>query len=1498
MVNPIKQIRYTVESTIIIKHSLTITKFPKYGQNPLITYDLSAIGDRKEFYVFAIFRYALVPNILTLNIKSVDFNVSILTTFSEGYETVQKDTSGFQLWLSISDSIVSSTDHTVQFSDKWEYDKLTIHMKDLVIKSGDFIFENKKDRCEPLEHIKDIIEMYNITISNTENVTLTVHGCFNMSVENLTCSNITWKEQELFTFTGGVLNTKNVLIKNILTNNNMKYIKSKTKVLFLINKSVAYMQNILIKDSAEMSSITQKRFSVVIIVQISTVQILNMKMVRNSFRNFLQAKNSSLCFENMVLIENNFTASLCRVEKSNVKFYGIKFHRNKIGCVATINLKSKVFITNSSLTENEILKAYSISRSLMELNNTKFWGNKMKKLMFAKLQSHIYIDNVTFTKNHVSEAFFNISRESKLEMYKVEFLENELHLVFASSSIVQNSKPTGNIFSRTVYDIKKSSNIQLNHVAFTRNKLDRLLWIRSNSRAIIKNNTLIENDFTLTVYDILSSTIQLNQVAFTRNKLDGLLWIRSNSSAIIKGNTLIENDFSCEVVYQIEESSTIQLNQAAFIRNKLDKLFWIWSNSSAIIKNNTLIENDFSLIVYDIEESSTIQLNHVAFTRNELGDKLFWIRSNSRAIIQNNTLNENNVSHIVYDIKENSTIKINQVTFINNKLKSGLLSSESNSNAIIQNNTLTENRFSRNVYDIKDSSTIQLMNVAFIQNYLQENLLNMVSSCSAKLINNSVVGNNLVRMFFAQSSYLEIDRILIKKNTLFQLIRIVECNLSSESMNIQENVVTCTMIYVQNSVGRMAYTYIENSAPALTTTCANLENGDFSFEITNTEIRWSYQVPVSERPIIRLNGNVSLSNVKLLVTSLSRTDIIQYSTKDIPLSVNEVLTTFPNIYFISSLVINCTKANVEHFTSVGIFRCIPCARGTYTLHNESLNTSLSFHSKKFTNHENTNLTCLDCPVGANCKASITSRSNFYGFKTKEQKLNFLPCPRGFCCTGSQCDTINSCNKNRIGTLCGRCIESYVESFLSTDCISIHSCQNFTKFWLVYCIYALMLTTFLYYMKDVITLIKTTARKSIKIFNPSKKEKESDSKVDTMIDIAGAEEKSEKTSHFTVSGIFTLIISFYQVKQLMKVDVQYKNSSDFSFITFITDCLNLEMVAITYSSYCPMSNLDAVSKAFVKTYLLTATLLIACLINYFISAVFHFFRSSLGRLSSLKPSDRLGVCFIRLLMLSYKNMASASLLLLNCVEVADHHILFIKGDIECYQWWQIVIAVLFLTWILFFPLSLKVSFNMFMKDKISFAKFILCLIIPFAVVANYRLNRNLVSADFVKSRNTHKVKEILSEIFQESYRLKTDDPSGETVFYETWRLYQRVLLAIVATFWIDPLKRITLMTPIVFLIAISYHVIKPYKPEMYILHWIEVFSNLGIFVCLGHNMFRGFLYVYDIDEEDPVKFVWQGFAVFDVVFSPICVLIYFFVIAPIYNKVKCKLISFYIIIRRE
>ena len=148
--------------------------------------------------------------------------------------------------------------------------------------------------------------------------------------------------------------------------------------------------------------------------------------------------------------------------------------------------------------------------------------------------------------------------------------------------------------------------------------------------------------------------------------------------------------------------------------------------------------------------------------------------------------------------------------------------------------------------------------------------------------------------------------------------------------------------------------------------------------------------------------------------------------------------------------------------------------------------------------------------------------------------------------------------------------------------------------------------FFYYMKDSIALTKTTFRNSIKTFKSSKNEIESDSEFDIMIGISKAEEHLEKTSNFTVSGIFTLIASVYKIKKLMKVDVQYKNLTEFSFITFITACLNLEMVVISCSSYCPMGNLDAVSKTFIKRYFADCHIIISLFDNLLFVSSFSLF----------------------------------------------------------------------------------------------------------------------------------------------------------------------------------------------------------------------------------------------------------------------------------------------------
>ena len=91
--------------------------------------------------------------------------------------------------------------------------------------------------------------------------------------------------------------------------------------LYFLFTSVAEIQNPCIRDSIGMSTVRPDKFSTVIIVQNSVLRIINFEMVRNFFRNFLQAEKSSLSVINMTLSENCFTGALCSVQESIMKLH-------------------------------------------------------------------------------------------------------------------------------------------------------------------------------------------------------------------------------------------------------------------------------------------------------------------------------------------------------------------------------------------------------------------------------------------------------------------------------------------------------------------------------------------------------------------------------------------------------------------------------------------------------------------------------------------------------------------------------------------------------------------------------------------------------------------------------------------------------------------------------------------------------------------------------------------------------------------------------------------------------------------------------------------------------------------------------------------------------------------------------------------------------------------------------------------------------------------------
>ena len=499
-----------------------------------------------------------------------------------------------------------------------------------------------------------------------------------------------------------------------------------------------------------------------------------------------------------------------------------------------------------------------------------------------------------------------------------------------------------------------------------------------------------------------------------------------------------------------------------------------------------------------------------------------------------------------------------------NNFEGNLLSLSSKSGAIIQNNTLTENNVSWDVYHVYKMSTVQLKNLKFTRNNFGESMLFLSSSSSATVRSNTVIANSICYWVFdAHDSALRIDAILLHSNTFMDHLMFARSssNIEFNLMRMRENIFKKDIIHIKNCIGRLVKAYIENydhySASAISVTCAYEGQRCFSFDFTYSKIVWSNKLLLLTRPIIELTGRIIISNVNVSVASIQQIEVMQYSTKDVKIQ-KPVYKVYSNAYNISSSFITCTRANIKHMSEFNTFRCIPCVQDTYTINHNSikiLSRRLENKKHEFQN-ESTDFICSDCPVGANCTEYIKSKSNFYGFKTRQREVTFVPCPWNYCCNANLCKTINSCNKTGTGPLCGGYRENITESSLSRNCISVNSCQGFEIFWLIYCVYAFSLTTCLYYMKELIALIKTTGSKVSKVFRCFLRHKKSEDEIELVAEIVGAEEHLGKIPPFTVFGIFALIVSFYQVKQIMTVDVEYRDASGFSFITFISKFINL------------------------------------------------------------------------------------------------------------------------------------------------------------------------------------------------------------------------------------------------------------------------------------------------------------------------------------------------------
>ncbi|XP_066926850.1 uncharacterized protein [Clytia hemisphaerica] len=445
-------------------------------------------------------------------------------------------------------------------------------------------------------------------------------------------------------------------------------------------------------------------------------------------------------------------------------------------------------------------------------------------------------------------------------------------------------------------------------------------------------------------------------------------------------------------------------------------------------------------------------------------------------------------------------------------------------------------------------------------------------------------------------------------------------------------------------------------------------------------------------------------------------------------------------------------------------------------------------------------------------------------------------------------------------------------------------------------------------------------------------------------------ESEDERHLTTSGAFNIVVGFYQIRSLLTVDVGTKYRRSNTYQAKLTQIMNLDFNFIR--SLCPLQDLTAIGEGFIRNQLILVIMLgwaFLFLIIYFVLKVPGFLKRTKSKndtqiefgseekqsgqdisleeirktrqaksetenstaeieisaekinqnreQNNLTVPQRIGLGMIKIILFGYKNVSTFAIICFHCVDIKGSSVLFINGNEKCFQPFQYAQMVFVGLWCIPFPVALMFSYRLYMRYVISLRKLVLFIVFPCLApfYFTYLLSKGCFNETVAKqgTQDTVAIDEkrvtvLLKEMFEEAYRKRKG--KEYYVFWETWRLYQRLILAFVSTFAINPVNRICYATPIILFFIFVYWYVKPYKKQYYILHWMEVIGLLGITFTLVNNMFRSFLYVFDIPDQEPIPTSLSVLWGLDTIASPIFVLVFYYLVKPLFEKIISLIFS--------
>ena len=356
-------------------------------------------------------------------------------------------------------------------------------------------------------------------------------------------------------------------------------------------------------------------------------------------------------------------------------------------------------------------------------------------------------------------------------------------------------------------------------------------------------------------------------------------------------------------------------------------------------------------------------------------------------------------------------------------------------------------------------------------------------------------------------------------------------------------------------------------------------------------------------------------------------------------------------------------------------QCQRCPPKSYTL-----------QRGEFVFNKSNDIQCQQCPKGGLCDSGlVTAKPNFWGYNNKKT-IDFVQCPPGYCCDSSNCVTYDSCHGNRSGILCGRCAKGMSESLFSTQCISNTDC-SFGYFFIIGTTATLFLyLAFFLYHREIVAILRT------RLFNKRLRL------------LSQRNERTRDDNDTSSSGIIKIFFYYYQVCNLIRSSVGAGSTKNWQFIYNFEKSISMimNMVLVHLPAFnCPLKHLHAVPKN-VILHSVGYVLLTLLGLLYLISKCFPIFRRLKNRTDThtitleqitttnsdgssgttkFSFSQRVASAFTYISLLMYASSAQLCLNLLHCVPVGDDQVLFLDGNIKCYQTFQHFFLAYFISSIL-------------------------------------------------------------------------------------------------------------------------------------------------------------------------------------------------------------------------